>query len=331
MSGPLQVSVLMSVFNEPKEWIIQSVESILNQTFTDFEFIIICDNPKNDEVITLLNDYEAKDSRIRLIFNEENIGLTKSLNKGLAIAKGKYIARMDADDISMPDRLELQVCFLNEHPDVDVCGMAIQFKRYKRFINKTKIYPSQHKDICDYMLMDNPIAHPTVVFKRIVKGWNVRYDENVKKAQDYKLWYTLLQHKAIFCNSPQIGLKYRVSPQQISNKGVSSQHLIADEIRGQMLRAKGVDEERIRCFNECFNVTTTDIPLVEKLNCMLWIRANISNNNHVSNIVEKKLFEIWVYNCVAYRDYSALIKYPDKKQIISNVWLLLSVLIKNLL
>ena len=98
------ISVVMSVYNEPVDWIRQSIDSILNQTFRYFEFIIINDNPEGISQKKMLKDFAAKDNRIKIIENEENKGLTKSLNIGISKATGKYIARMDADDISMPDR-----------------------------------------------------------------------------------------------------------------------------------------------------------------------------------------------------------------------------------
>lgn len=108
-----EVSVVMSVYNEPMEWISQSIESILNQSFTNFEFIIINDKPEGKEQIALINEYASQDQRIKIIQNEKNLGLTKSLNIGILHAKSKYIARMDADDISMPNRLKMQYEFMD--------------------------------------------------------------------------------------------------------------------------------------------------------------------------------------------------------------------------
>lgn len=107
IKSPL-VSVVMAIYNEPVEWMRQAIDSILYQSFKDFEFIIINDNPIRVENKEILDEYSAKDSRVIVVLNEENIGLTKSLNKGLAIASGEYIARMDADDIAMPERLRMQ-------------------------------------------------------------------------------------------------------------------------------------------------------------------------------------------------------------------------------
>jgi len=112
------VSVLMPVFNG-EQFLRPAMNSILNQTFTDFEFIIV-DDGSTDHSREILNSYT--DSRVRLICNESNIGLTDSLNRGLEAASGNYIARMDQDDISLPERLAKQVAFMDSHPEVGVCG-----------------------------------------------------------------------------------------------------------------------------------------------------------------------------------------------------------------
>ena len=116
-----KISVLMSVYNEPIDWMRQAIESILNQTYKDFEFIIVNDNPEREENQFVLNEYRNKDSRIIILCNEHNIGLTKSLNKGLTVANGEYIARMDADDIALPKRFEKQALYLAKNKNVFLC------------------------------------------------------------------------------------------------------------------------------------------------------------------------------------------------------------------
>ena len=107
------ISVIMSVYNERIDWLKEAVSSILNQTYTDFEYIIIIDNPNlNDEAVSFLNNTAERDSRVQLHFNEANIGLMKSLNVGIQMVRGEFIARMDAEDVSFPDRLEKEIAFL---------------------------------------------------------------------------------------------------------------------------------------------------------------------------------------------------------------------------
>ena len=117
-----KISVIMSVYSERVDWIRKSIDSILNQTYSDFEFIIVNDKPDKEENAQLLEEYAARDSRIKVLTNEENIGLTKSLNKAFALAEGEFIARMDADDMALPERFKIQLEFMNAHPEIIASG-----------------------------------------------------------------------------------------------------------------------------------------------------------------------------------------------------------------
>ena len=119
------VSVIMSTYKEKEKFLREAIESILNQSFQDFEFIIILDNPDNELHISIIEEYALKDKRIRFYKNETNLGLTQSLNIGLSLAKGKYICRMDADDISENNRIELQKYYLEEN-NFDLIGGITQ-------------------------------------------------------------------------------------------------------------------------------------------------------------------------------------------------------------
>ena len=118
----VKISVLMSVYNESEHILRSSISSILEQSYTDFEFIIINDNPKNNEINKVL--MSVKDSRVKIINNPNNLGLVKSLNKGLEVASGEYIARMDADDIAVRDRLQKQLSYLEKN-NCDIVGSSI--------------------------------------------------------------------------------------------------------------------------------------------------------------------------------------------------------------
>ena len=120
-SGCPTISVIMSVYNTNKSFLAEAIESILNQTYPNFEFIIIDDN-STDGSLSIIEQYMSKDDRIVLIKNKTNIGLTKSLNKGLKLAKGQYIARMDADDVSLPDRFKQQIEYMENNSHVTVIG-----------------------------------------------------------------------------------------------------------------------------------------------------------------------------------------------------------------
>ena len=125
-NSPL-VSVVMSVFVEPEKWLRNAIDSILTQTYSNLEFLIINDNYERMLNKRVLDEYAHTDKRIRIITNQSNQGLTKSLNKGISIAQGKYIARMDADDFSLPNRIERQVAFLELNSEVIVCGTNIAY------------------------------------------------------------------------------------------------------------------------------------------------------------------------------------------------------------
>jgi glycosyltransferase involved in cell wall biosynthesis len=154
MGSKPKISVLMSVYNGEK-YLKEAVDSILNQTFSDFEFIVINDH-STDSTSEILFSY--KDSRLKIIENDENIGITKSLNKGLRLVSGKYTARMDADDISFNNRLEKQLQYLEDNPDVGVLGtMAISNGKYLKYkIN----LPSKDYLIKWQLFFSNPIIHP---------------------------------------------------------------------------------------------------------------------------------------------------------------------------
>jgi glycosyltransferase involved in cell wall biosynthesis len=209
-----KISVIMSIFSEPEKWLRESIESTLNQTFSDFEFIIINDNPEENLSIELLTEYQIKDNRIKIINNKENIGLTKSLNKGLIIAKGKYLARMDADDIAYPSRLEKQFNYLEKHINTIVCGTQIC---YFGDINKSRMpwIKQYNEDLKNRLFAGSCFVHPSVLIRKSILDFHkLFYDESFKQAQDYKLW-TDLKAFGEYYVIPEILLKYRISDRQI--------------------------------------------------------------------------------------------------------------------
>ncbi len=226
MNKNIKISVVMSIYSEPIEWISEAIDSILNQTFSDFEFIIINDKPDRKENSILLSKYQRKDNRIVVISNEENIGLTKSLNKGLKIAKGKYIARMDADDISMPARFEKQYDLMEHNANIIVCGTNIKYFGER---NNSVKYPYQNDDF--FIFIQTPFAHPTVMFRGdIIKNNNVLYNESYRYAQDYEFW-NRISSLGDFYNIQEILLNYRVDKKQISRKKIKEQQVFAGNVR----------------------------------------------------------------------------------------------------
>ncbi|WP_010136872.1 glycosyltransferase [Ochrovirga pacifica] len=229
------VSVLMSVYAEPLDWLEKAINSILTQTFSDFEFIIVNDNPERKENRKVLSRFAAEDTRIVVVENTENIGLTKSLNKGIKVAKGKYIARMDADDISLPDRLSKQVTFLLENEDYIACGSRVHVIDEQEQKLQKKYYPVSYKDIVSDLLIHNPIIHPTLLIKtEAFKTLGVAYNEKLRFAQDYQLIVDLLEVGKVH-NCKEVLLWYRKSNQQITNQHLAKQTSYANQIRVQII------------------------------------------------------------------------------------------------
>ena len=191
MDKPL-ISVVMATYNEPEKYLRESIESILNQTFKYFEFIIILDNPDNKKAEKIIKEYQQKDKRIIFIKNEKNLGLAGSLNKGIEIAKGKYIARMDADDISLPERLEKQLEYMENNKDVDLLFSWVYFiDENDSILKEFKPVKEKVRNLKIYFFKEHLLVHPTLIAKSKVLKKNI-FDENQKRSQDFELWMRLM-------------------------------------------------------------------------------------------------------------------------------------------
>lgn len=223
----MKISVLMPVYNTPEDFLRDAIESILNQTYKDFEFVIVNDGSTNnaEEVI-----FSYKDSRIKYIKNEQNMGLIKTLNRGLDNATGEYVARFDSDDISLPNRLEIQAKFLDKNPQVGVVGSRYESFPKKRISDEL----TDSKLIKESLLVvSNQIGHPTVMFrKNILDENNIRYDEKALYVEDYKIWLDLID-KTEFSNIEEILLKYRRHGGSICSKNTIRQNINAQKIMFQ--------------------------------------------------------------------------------------------------
>ena len=203
----MEISVIMSVYNGEK-FVRKCIESILNQTFTRFEFIII-DDGSTDNTKNIIKEYEKKDERIILIENETNQGLTKNLNKALSIAKGEYIARMDADDISTKDRLQTEYEYLKKHKEITVVSCIGQYIDENDNLEEVKYMPESNEEIVAMMHKVNPILHPGVMFRKKEIEEIGNYDERYKVVQDYNLWFRCMKEGYKFYNIQKILLYFR--------------------------------------------------------------------------------------------------------------------------
>lgn len=202
-----KISVILPVYN-CEQFIYEAVNSVLLQTYEDFELLII-DDCSTDNTLKIVEKF--KDSRILIIQKEKNTGYTDSLNYGVTIANGEYIARMDGDDICLPERFEKQVTFLDNNSNIALCGTAIKIIGEDRIIR----HPLKHEDIAIKLCFGNSFCHPSVMGKKEVFLEN-RYDKNFEPAEDYDLW-TRLAFKEELANLDEVLLFYRVHKNQISN------------------------------------------------------------------------------------------------------------------
>lgn len=208
-----QISIVMPVYNA-ENYLHESIESILSQTFTDFELIII-DDGSTDSSRDIVKSYS--DNRVILIENPHNF--IRSLNSGIDASRGKYIARMDADDIMLPPRLEVQFNYMENNPDVDVCGSWMETFGAGSQIVRTSV---THNEIALYLLRGNSLCHPTVIMRkdalRRCKSYPNLYQLKYIYAEDYKLWIDLIRNGLKFANIPEALLQYRLSQKQTSCK-----------------------------------------------------------------------------------------------------------------
>lgn len=237
------VTVLMAVYNG-EQYLRASIDSILNQTFTDFEFLVINDG-STDKTWQIIQEYANQDLRIIPINNQKNVGLTRSLNKGLELAQGKYIARMDADDVSLPQRFTKQVMFMESHPTVGVCGSWMKVIG-QRNLNSVIKMPLDNETICCLLLFMTPLLHPSVIMRQesFTKA-NLLYDSSYQRAQDYELWTRTFKHFAL-ANIPEVLLLYRVHPQQVGQSYTQEQQEATRRIWLSQIKKLGIsptDEE----------------------------------------------------------------------------------------
>lgn len=199
-----KVSVLTPIYNTNPEHLRKCIESILNQTFTDFEFLIINDSPENIELDSIVNSYN--DPRIKYIKNDKNIGISATRNKLLKLAKGEYIAIFDHDDISVPERLALQVEILDNNSAIGVVSGWMKFFGKDNFVWET---PETDLDIKINMTQNCCVAHTSAMIRKSLLIDNcIEYEEFYTPSEDYRLWARLMD-LTHFYNIQKVLVEYR--------------------------------------------------------------------------------------------------------------------------
>lgn len=243
------ISVLLPVYNGEK-FLKEAIDSVLGQSFTSFELLIIDDGSTDDSCNIVLG---YNDSRIRFLRNQKNIGLIKTLNKGLEIAKGNYLARIDADDYMHPTRLEQQVRFLDAHNDYVLVGSSVQLVRDGIEIEGDILkYYSDHDDIVFSMSFYCPFIHPSIMLRMgIVREYQLKFDSGYLHAEDYEFWTRLVRFGKVY-NLDENLTYYRVHFNQISNVHLDLQKKQMKKIQVKFLNENLLnfsDEEKLCLFS----------------------------------------------------------------------------------
>lgn len=311
------VSVIMTNYNTPEKYLREALDSILNQTYTNFEFIIV-DDGSTDNSLSVIESYA--DSRIIVLKNDENIGLTKSLNKALEISKGEYVARMDSDDISEPERFEKQVNYLRKNDNVVVCGTwARNFGDWKKY-NSNEILCRKIPDRETFRIFqlfgNNPnIVHISAMFNhRLMRKYSIKYNEKYIYAQDYRMWVSCSRYCDCYI-LPEVLVNIRVRSGTISTAKKDIQNECVCRIIQEQLDQLHLDlTEDIKPYH--IQLLTSRKPF--DLRIKKWMKQVIEANKQYGvynqQILQNLLNKKWVEIC-----YFSLAEKKNLKQIFGSL------------
>ena len=246
-----QISILMPVYNTAP-YLREAMDSILSQTFDDFELIVL-DDCTPDESPSILDSYT--DPRIVRYRGEKNVGLANVLNVGMDMARGKYIARMDSDDISLPDRLQIQYNYLESHPEIDLVSVGMQQFGAD---NRTMRYDNTTEDIKFNALFFSPILHASSMWRRERFAF-LRFEQEHVPAEDYRMWTRALASGLKMRNLPEILYRYRMHMQQATSQSERVTHA-EEKVRTAYMRHifPSAKEEQISQWNNIRQYAETE-------------------------------------------------------------------------
>lgn len=287
----------MPVYNAGN-YLREAIESILNQSFTDFEFVIVNDGSTDNSRNVVLS---YSDSRIRLIDNPQNLGLIASLNVGLEVCEGEYIVRMDQDDISLPDRIFKQIKFMDENPDFGLIGSW--FEDFGDHIQSREVrYSGDDVQIRIRHLYQTHISHPTAVMRSsVVKKNHIRFDPEFVHGEDYNCWVTFSE----FCklsNYPEVLVRKRDHPTNITNKYAEVMNATCNRVKRRQFEKMGVpisiEEANLysRFANPEWNFN------IEEMNSLVVLlnRLNLAQTENISipgNVFREYVAMKWFHLC----------------------------------
>ena len=323
----IPVSVILPVYNGG-EYLHAAIESILSQTFSFFELIIVNDASKDNSAETI---DAFKDGRIKVYHSPTNLGLVGALNKAIELSSGHYLMRMDQDDLSNPDRLKRQYEFLQHHPEYSMVGTRISIMGTQEI----KHAPLTDEDIKAFLLFGSPFAHPSVMIRKSVLTENqLKYDETFKHAEDYGLWSQLAAFGKM-ANLDYVGLQYRLHPSQYTNvfsKGMADTSYKIRNHYLQMLDVKMPESDRV-IFEMLANkqIDYSDTEMIKEIGHFLVRFYGYFEHTHLNQLSLRNLiYNKWKRICIdrakagfkSYAIYRASNISKWKKDVKLKIWLL---------
>lgn len=305
------ISIVMPVYNS-KEYLKEAINSILDQTYTDWEFLIINEFGSDDGSKEIIEEYAKYDKRIILIQNEERLGIAASMNVGIDRASGKYVARMDADDISLPERFEKQVKFMNDNPDIGMCGCKVEIFGSDPF--EWKLETDKNK-LNTNILFYSPSVHPTVMIrKEILDTYNLRYNEDYKASEDYELFSRICSITSV-ANIDEVLFRYRIMKNNATFRNNDIGIVLYSKVMENQFKKMGLEftEQEIQLLSPHYSMKQTqgrDV-LVKLSNLDLLLKKILVSNEkcklydrkYLSNTLHKRFEE--AYNSISWecKDY----------------------------
>ena len=273
------ISIIMSTYKEEETLLRESIESILNQTFKDFEFIIILDYPDNNLHKKIIEEYSKIDNRIRFFVNENNLGLTGSLNRGLSLAKGEYIGRMDADDISLPYRLERQLEYIKKNQYDLIGGITQMIDEDGNSIYSIQKVPTDFNKIKKALRYGQCIAHPTWLGRKEVFDCLNGY-RNIPLCEDFDFTLRAVLNGFKISNLNETVLKYRMTKNSISRNNLYDQYLYMKYITNEYSNGNIASVENAKEYVKNH---------LNKKNAEKYLEANVIFNRMLQEMTDKKI------------------------------------------
>ena len=289
------VSVLLPVFNA-EHFLKEAINSVLEQTYRDFELIII-DDGSRDGSSAIIKSFH--DRRIIFRGHDKNMGIVSTLNEGLNLSRGKYIVRMDADDISLPSRIMMQVRFMETHPKVGICGTWIEVFGANQYIWSP---PVSHDEIKVKLFAESALAHPSVCIRRdILQKYSLSYDPTFQYVEDYHLWVKMSRVTKL-ANIPRVLLKYRIHPSQIGRLQSLTQSKSTEIIKIDLLKELNSNVTRkdlrlhLKAMSWTHSVSWKELRELKGWYSKLY-HLNLEKGIYDLKIFNKLLTEHWVASC----------------------------------